>query len=50
MQTGQFNAEQRQIPYSVYKHIILWGGDIMIRGEPRAKKSTGIDDHATTKM
>ena len=38
MQAGQLQSEQRQILILVYKHTVLWGGDIAMRGEPGSKQ------------
>ena len=50
MQEVQTTTQQRHMPVPVYKHTILWGDNIIVRGEPRSKKSTGTDGHAITKL
>ena len=37
-----------KMPISVYKHTILCGGNVTIRGEPRSKISICTDSHDTT--
>ena len=34
----------------MHEHTILLGGDVVIKGEPGSKKSTGAESNTTTKM